>query len=158
MTRGMLMLLVATAMAVLLAGCGSNLREDQGSSKGSEQEGGSSQQDSVSVGSADTTSVGSCADKGSTVGQLQEAGRGDGSNGKIVFTRSNEVTSDIYVVDEEGAHETKLTCTKQSEEAPVWSPDGQKIAYLTTGPSGFGMLHVMNADGTNRIRLPEGNL
>jgi hypothetical protein len=166
----MLMLLVATAMAVLLAGCGSNLREDQGSSKGTEQEGGSSQQDSVSVGPADTTSVGSCADKGSTVGQLQEAGRGGVSSGKIVFARSNDVTSDIYVVDEEGAHETKLTCTKQSEEDPVWlpdgqseqdpvwSPDGQKIAYLTTGPSGFGMLHVMNADGTNRIRLPEGNL
>jgi TolB protein len=146
----MLMLLVATAMAVLLAGCGSNLREDQGSSKGSEQEGGSSQQDSVSVGPADTTSVGSCADKGSTVGQLQEAGRGDVSNGKIVFTRSNDVTSDIYVVDEEGAHETRLTCTKQSEQDPVWSPDGQKIVFVEA-PSGD--LYVINADGTNESRL-----
>ena len=169
------MLLAASAMAALLAGCGGTAQGDgshQASSSShqasSSSQKGSSQQ--TTEPATNETSVGSCADKGSTVGQLQEAGRGDVSNGKIVFTRSNDVTSDIYVVDEEGAHETQLTCTKQSEEAPVWlpdgqseeypvwSPDGQKIAYLTTGPSGLGMLHVMNADGTNRIRLPEGNL
>ena len=33
------MVLVATAMALLLAGCGSSQGKDQGSSKGSEQEG-----------------------------------------------------------------------------------------------------------------------
>jgi outer membrane murein-binding lipoprotein Lpp len=39
MRGGMLMVLVAIAMAVLLAGCGSSQREDQVSSQGSEQEG-----------------------------------------------------------------------------------------------------------------------
>jgi Tol biopolymer transport system component len=153
MRGGMLMLLVATTMAVLLAGCGSSQREDQGSSKHTPEP------------TMDERVVGPCADSGSTGGQREEVGRGDVSNGKIVFIRSKNVTSnihgfisDIYVVDEEGTHETKLTCTKQVEQDPVWSPDGQKIAYLTTGSSGFGMLHVMNADGTNRIRLPEGNL
>jgi Tol biopolymer transport system component len=163
----MIMLLVAaTAMALLLAGCGSSQSEDQGSRQGSEQEVGSSEQ--TPEPTTDERVVVHCADSDSTGGQQEEAGRGDVSNGKIVFTRSTDVPSsasnivgavgDIYVVDEEGTHETKLTCTKQLEEDPIWSPDGQKIAYLTTGPSGFGMLHVMNADGTNRIRLPEGNL
>src|SRR5829696_4458109 len=156
MTRRTLMLLAASAMTALLAGCGGTAQGGGSHQASSSSQKGSSQQ--TTEPATNETSVGSCADKGSTVGQLQEAGRGDVSNGKIVFTRSNDVTSDIYVVDEEGAHETRLTCTKQSEQDPVWSPDGQKIAYLTTGPSGFGMLHVMNADGTNRIRLPEGNL
>jgi TolB protein len=152
----MLMLLVATAMALLLAGCGSSQSEDQGSRKGSEQEGGSSHQDTVSVGPTNTASVGRCADKGSTVGQLQKADRGNVSNGKIVFTRYNgdATYDDIYVVDEEGAHETRLTCAKKDEVDPTWSPDGQKIAYFA-GRFGFldGSLYAMNADGTNRIRL-----
>jgi Tol biopolymer transport system component len=112
---------------------------------------GSSQQTSEAMTNEQTSGpttvesvVGHCANSGSTGGQQEEAGRGDVSNDKIVFIRSTDVAStivgavgDIYVVDEEGAHETKLTCTKQLEEDPVWSPDGQKLAYLTTGPSGF---------------------
>jgi dipeptidyl aminopeptidase/acylaminoacyl peptidase len=141
----MIMLLVAaTAMALLLAGCGSSQSEDQGS----EQEVGSSQQ--TPEPTTDERVVVHCADSGSTGGQQEEAGRGDVSNGKIVFTRSTDVASDIYVVDEEGAHETKLTCTKQVEEVPVWSPDGQKIVFVEVHS---GDLYVINADGTNEARL-----
>src|SRR5829696_3273366 len=147
MTRGVLLLLVTTAMAVLLAGCASNLREDQGSSKGSEQEGGSSHQDSVSVGPTDTASVGRCADKGSTVGQLQEADRGNVSNGKIVFIRYTR-SGDIYVIDEEGAHETRLTRTPQQERSPVWSPDREEVAF-----SRYHSNYGMDADGANVTRL-----
>jgi TolB protein len=171
----MVMLLVATAMAVLLAGCGSSQREDQGSRQGSEQEDGSSKQTSEAmtneqtseptmnetvVGSSQQTPepttdervVGHCAESGSTGGQQEEAGRGDVFNGKIVFTRSNEFqdASDIYVVDEEGAHETKLTCTKKFEVDPIWSPDGQKIAFIKNSD-----LYVMNADGTKQTQLAE---
>jgi hypothetical protein len=130
MTRGMIMLLVAaTAMALLLAGCGSSQSEDQGS----EQEVGSSQQ--TPEPTTDERVVVHCADSGSTGGQQEEAGRGDVSNGKIVFTRSTDVASDIYVVD---------------EEVPVWSPDGQKIVFVEVHS---GDLYVINADGTNEARL-----
>ena len=150
------MLLVATAMAVLLAGCGSSQKEAQGSSRQTSEptkDQGSSKQ--TPEPTKDERVVGHCADSGSTGGQQEEAGRGDGSNGKIVFTRITDVASDIYTVDEEGAHETRLTCTKNEDEVdPIWSPDGQKIAYFTSS-FGFldGSLSVMNADGTNRISL-----
>jgi Tol biopolymer transport system component len=151
----MLMLLVATAMAVLLAGCGSNQSEDQGSSKGSEQEGGSSQQDTVSVGPTDTASVGSCADKGSMVGQQEEASGGEVSNGKIAFVRrdADADNSDIYVMDEEGAHETRLTRTPQQEWGPVWSPDRKKIAFSRNQ----GNVYVMDADGSGQDYLTDGS-
>jgi Tol biopolymer transport system component len=155
------MLLVATAMAVLLlAGCGSSQREDQGSSQGSEQEDGSSQQTSEAMTNEQTsepttneTVVGRCADRGSTGGQQEEASRGEVSNGKIAFTRRTAANSDIYVTDQTGAHETQLTYTKQFEADPVWSPDGQKIAFIRSTSNPLYDLYVMNADGTHQTRL-----
>src|SRR5918992_1927697 len=121
MTRGTLMVLVATAMAVLLAGCGSSQKEDQGSNQ------------QTSEPTTDVTLVSRCADNARAVGPQEEASGGEASNGKIAFARVTEgaaANSDIYVVDEEGAHETRLTYTKQFEWIPVWSPDGQKLAYI----------------------------
>jgi tricorn protease len=55
------------------------------------------------------------------------------------------------VIEGEGAHESRLTHTAQSfEENPVWSPDGQKIAFTTPEDRA---LHVMNANGTNKDQL-----
>jgi Tol biopolymer transport system component len=152
MTRRRLMLLVATAMAVLLAGCGSSQKEDQGSSHGgSQREVGSSQQRPEPT--TNETVVDRCPESGGTGGQQEEASSGEVANGKIAFTRSTYVNSDVYVVDEEGAHETRLTYTAQSfEKNPVWSPDAQKIAFMTQN----GALYVMNADGTNETRLAVG--
>jgi Tol biopolymer transport system component len=145
MTLRTLILLAATAMAVHLAACGSSQKEDQGSSHGgSQREVGSSQQ--TSEPTTNETLVGRCPESGSTGGQQEEASSGEVSNGKIAFSRN----SDIYVIDGEGAHESRLTHTAQSfEENPVWSPDAQKIAFMTQDRA----LYVMNADGTNETRL-----
>ena len=160
------MVLVATAMAVLLAGCGSSQREDQNSSQGSEQEGDSSQQTSEAMTNEQTSEattnerlVDRCADRGSTGGQQEQASGGDVSNGKIAFIRDIYLARDIYVIDGEGAHERRLTHTPQvSEDHPVWSPNGQKIAFITpdtTPGEQKSALYVMNADGTNKTQLAE---
>jgi Tol biopolymer transport system component len=100
--------------------------------------------------------VGRCANSGSTSGQQEESSGGEVANGKIAFTRN----SDIHVIDGEGAHESRLTHTPQVfEDHPVWSPDGQKIAFITPDTSTPGeeksALCVMNADGTNKTQLAE---
>src|SRR5215212_8997844 len=145
MTRRTLMLLVATAMAALLAGCASTQQEDQGSQQTPEP--------------TNETLAGHCADKASTVGPqegvgnvletlaglLGEVRRGEASNGKIVFVRRNAGgNTDIYVIDEEGTHETRLTRSAAYEEAAAWSPDGERIAFVRN----FTELYVMNADGS----------
>jgi Tol biopolymer transport system component len=145
MTRKTLVLLAATAMVVLLAGCGSSKKEDQGSSH---QEVDSSQQ--TSEPTTNETLVGRCADSNSTGGQQEEASGSEVSNGKIAFERSNaDGYSDIYVIDEEGTHETRLTRTPQSEQGPVWSPDREKIAFARNSRG----IYVMDADGANLTRL-----
>jgi len=36
---------------------------------------------------------------------------------------------------------------------PAWSPDGQKIAFVSHRDDGFGKIYNMNADGTGVNRL-----
>ena len=143
------MLLAASAMAALLAGCGGTAQGGGSHQASSSSQKGSSQQ--TTEPTTNTNSVGRCADKGSTVGQQQEAGRGEASNGKIAFVRrgADADHTDIYVMDEEATHETRLTRTPQAkEEGPVWSPDRKKIAF-----SLHWSVYVMDADGANKTRL-----
>jgi Tol biopolymer transport system component len=72
---------------------------------------------------------------------------------RIVFERDGE----ILVLDlEEEDQETNLTETSDRQESlPVWSPDGQKIAFLTEGEAGNGTLEVMKTDGSQRRVLAE---
>src|SRR5215204_169968 len=160
MALRILLLLVVLA---IFYGCGQSTsppeqgEKEAGVQPKSETSSGPAQQETTQQKSeaANTNSVGRCADDGSTVGQQGEASGGEVSNGKIAFARENEgaaSNSDIYVVDEEGAHETRLTYTKQFEEDPVWSPDGQKIAFIRSN-SIRSDLYVMNADGTKQTQL-----
>jgi Tol biopolymer transport system component len=34
---------------------------------------------------------------------------------------------------------------------PAWSPDGSRIAFMTYSDSGTADIHLINADGTNRV-------
>jgi Tol biopolymer transport system component len=67
---------------------------------------------------------------------------------------------DIHVVNADGTGRRNLTRNAGYDAGAVWSPDGQKIAYIGTrgkgpGPWGKADIYVMNADGSDQRRLTD---
>jgi Tol biopolymer transport system component len=99
------------------------------------------------------------------VADLRTAWSPDGS--KIAFQRSdigacNEPDAvrdwaDIYVINTDGSGLTRLAGSGPREDShPNWSPDGSKIVFesdVAPPYTGGQEIFVMNADGTNPIRL-----
>ena len=52
----------------------------------------------------------------------------------------------------DGTHQIRLTDNPGLDSAPSWSPDGRKIAFLSTR-DGNSEIYVMNADGSNQTNL-----
>lgn len=102
-----------------------------------------------------------CAAGRSGDGQ-QEAQHQEGavSSGKIVFVGPGVGQSDVldrgdvYVMNADGSNERNLTHTTAHESYPVWSPDGQKIAFIRD----FDHAFVINADGSGETRLTDDTL
>jgi Tol biopolymer transport system component len=73
----------------------------------------------------------------------------------VVRMRSN---LDIYTLNVETGELRQLTQDRASDEWPTWSPDGQRIAFVSTRDSAQGEIYVMNADGSGIRRLTENDL
>ena len=74
---------------------------------------------------------------------------------RIVYTSyAGGVTeTHIVVINADGSGQNTLSDIKGSDEGfPDWSPDGQKIAFVSRR-DGNNEIYVMNADGSNPIRL-----
>ncbi len=83
---------------------------------------------------------------------------------KIAFmsTRS-ERNGEIFVMNADGKRVRRLTEHPQYDAVPAWSPDGQKITFVSfrdehrieAGGIILGDIYVMNFDGTNPINLTQ---
>ncbi len=78
---------------------------------------------------------------------------------KIVFEAGENDDLEIYVVNVDGTGLTRLTHPSPYHDlAPIWSPDGKEIAFLSNR-SGHGMgIYVMNADGSDVTLLTEDDI
>jgi Tol biopolymer transport system component len=82
----------------------------------------------------------------------------DGS--RIAFSSSRNGLPEIYVMDANGSHQTRLTANVSGDPivydvAPDWSPDGTRIAltrFIGVSPT----IVVMDADGSNSVSLGPG--
>lgn len=59
------------------------------------------------------------------------------------------VNGDIHVVNADGSGETALTQTGAYEDHPSWSPDGNRLTFMSDR-DGNREIYVMNADGTQQ--------
>ncbi|HEX6258242.1 MAG TPA: choice-of-anchor U domain-containing protein [Candidatus Saccharimonadales bacterium] len=81
--------------------------------------------------------------------------KADSTNGKILYVGSRDLDGnddEIYVMDADGANQTKITNNTDYEYEPGWSADGTKVVF-TSDRDGDEEIFVMNLDGTNEVKL-----
>jgi Tol biopolymer transport system component len=72
-----------------------------------------------------------------------------GGSGKIAYVMGDGDAAEIYVMNVDGSHQTRLTQNDKRDFGPVWSPDGKKIAFSTEYFGNY-KINVMNADGSDQ--------
>lgn len=79
-----------------------------------------------------------------------------GNNGKIAFDSDRDTaTGEIYSTTLTGPP-TRLTFSNGSVD-PAYSPDGSRIAFISSKPSGTRQVWVMNADGSDPREITHTN-
>ena len=72
---------------------------------------------------------------------------------KIVFSSTRDGNSEIYVMEIDGSNQVRLTNDQANDYDPTWSPDGERIAFVSDRNNKADYLYVMDSDGGNLKRL-----
>jgi hypothetical protein len=83
---------------------------------------------SVSSGAAKTNAA--------TVSRTQPQTPALKYNGKIAFTSDRDGNREIYLMNPDGTNQTKLTNNSIVDDHAMWSPDGQKLAFVSQRAAG----------------------
>lgn len=79
---------------------------------------------------------------------------------RIAFSSNRNGSFDLYVMDADGAEARRITTDGGSEGEPVWTPDGERIVYVSSQPGAGAQLRSVQPDGKNARLLtnsPGGN-
>jgi Tol biopolymer transport system component len=89
------------------------------------------------------------------------AGDAQAKKGKppvIAFTSNRDSNQEIYTMNADGSNLRNLTNNPASDTEPEISPDGTKIAFVSTRNGILNPeIYVMNADGSNQQRLTKND-
>jgi len=153
-------ILLALAVVAIICGCGqSSSPAEQGKKEGAaEQSSSPAEQGKKERAAEQSSSPPERCEKEGAAEPGTESDQHGIQNGKIVFDHtvvnttpaSGVPSADIWTVNPNGRNRAQLTTSsRQSDEAPAWSPDGRQIAFVSDEK-----LCVMNTDGSNKIELP----
>jgi dipeptidyl aminopeptidase/acylaminoacyl peptidase len=76
--------------------------------------------------------------------------------GLIAFHSKREGNYEIYLIDDDGTDERRITAHDARDMAPAISPDGTRIAFTSDRLDGAMHLFVMGIDGADVVRLSAG--
>ncbi len=71
---------------------------------------------------------------------------------QVAFASYQGTNYEIYTINVDASHLTRLTLDGTDDVLPVWSPDGTRIAFQSYR-DGNAEVYVMNADGSGPINL-----
>ena len=72
---------------------------------------------------------------------------------KIAFSSTRDGNSEIYVMDIDGRNQVRLTDDPADDRDPSWSPNGDRIAFVSDRNNKANHIYVMDSDGGNLMRL-----
>lgn len=75
-------------------------------------------------------------------------------SGRIAFSSDRDGNADIYTINADGTGLERLTHGPSSDTNPVWSPDGQHIAFNYEAQCNLDVC-VMHADDSPAINLTD---
>ncbi|WP_205697559.1 PD40 domain-containing protein [Conexibacter sp. SYSU D00693] len=77
-----------------------------------------------------------------------------GANGRLVVQRPAGEHLDLHTIAPDGSDERALRTTARIEEEATWSPDGRRLAFAQSPPSGFPTeIWTMDAEGGDLRRV-----
>ncbi|HEY47442.1 MAG TPA: hypothetical protein G4O14_11745 [Anaerolineae bacterium] len=76
-----------------------------------------------------------------------------GGTGLILFSSYRDGESEIYSMYVDGSDVSRLTNDDARLNQPVWSPDGNQIAFVRRRGVEYRGIYVMKADGSGRVRV-----
>ena len=73
-------------------------------------------------------------------------------------TSARSAELEVFVANADGSNEVNLSKNAAFDGWPVWSPDGQRIAFSSNraGPANTGQIFVLNVDGSGLRQLTSG--
>ena len=104
---------------------------------------------------------GCAAGRGSVGDAVDHGGSLVSEVGHIAFMRATDfeapgIESDVYVLDVGGSGERRLTDASGLDGFPAWSPDGERLAFVSDRDGGDDWeIYVMDADGSEQTRLTD---
>ncbi|MBM4422743.1 MAG: hypothetical protein FJ030_05040 [Chloroflexi bacterium] len=74
---------------------------------------------------------------------------------RIAFVSHRDGNDEIYVMNADGAGQTRLTDDEATDTDPVWSPDGAHIAFISNrnGDENIYVISIENGNSVGLLRL-----